>query len=328
MIKHYEVVAHGLVESTRESGHVAVVIAPDERERALLQEQFLLDDYDLASTLDLDEVPRLDVAGNRLLLIWKMPESATVSDSIELGVNVVGLTLAQDRLAFARSAGELSFTDREFRNVRDARDVMLAFLLRTVHHYVAHLKVIRQISAELEKKITVSMENKHLLQMFSLSESLVYYVDAIEGNAAVLTKLRNIGSQQGFEARHLEVLDDIILENAQAARQASIFSSVLSGLMDARGTIVNNNMNVLLKNLTLINIVFLPLNLIASIGGMSEWTGMTKNLDWRLSYGLFCLAMVFFGWGTWLFMKRVIDRSPAGAGYSSAKASGGRSARR
>ena len=328
MIKHYEVVAHGLVESTRESGHVAVVIAPDERERALLQEQFLLDDYDLASTLDLDEVPRLDVAGNRLLLIWKMPESATVSDSIELGVNVVGLTLAQDRLAFARSAGELSFTDREFRNVRDARDVMLAFLLRTVHHYVAHLKVIRQISTELEKKITVSMENKHLLQMFSLSESLVYYVDAIEGNAAVLTKLRNIGSQQGFEARHLEVLDDIILENAQAARQASIFSSVLSGLMDARGTIVNNNMNVLLKNLTLINIVFLPLNLIASIGGMSEWTGMTKNLDWRLSYGLFCLAMVFFGWGTWLFMKRVIDRSPAGAGYSSAKASGGRSARR
>jgi magnesium transporter len=328
MIKHYEVVAHGLVESTRESGHVAVVIAPDERERALLQEQFLLDDYDLASTLDLDEVPRLDVAGNRLLLIWKMPESATVSDSIELGVNVVGLTLAQDRLAFARMTGELSFTDREFRNVRDARDVMLAFLLRTVHHYVAHLKVIRQISAELEKKITVSMENKHLLQMFSLSESLVYYVDAIEGNAAALSKLRSIGSQHGFEAHHLEVLDDIILENAQAARQASIFSSVLSGLMDARGTIVNNNMNVLLKNLTLINIVFLPLNLIASIGGMSEWTGMTKNLDWRLSYGLFCLAMVFFGWGTWLFMKRVIDRSPAGAGPSPAKASGGRSARR
>jgi magnesium transporter len=327
MIKHYDVVAHGLVESTRDSGHVAVVVAPDERERALLQEQFLLDDYDLASTLDLDEVPRLDVAGNRLLLIWKMPESATVSDSIELGVNVVGLTLAQDRLAFARMAGELSFTDREFRNVRDARDVMLAFLLRTVHHYVAHLKVIRQISVELEKKITVSMENKHLLQMFSLSESLVYYVDAIEGNAAVLTKLRNIGSQQGFEARHLEVLDDIILENAQAARQASIFSSVLSGLMDARGTIVNNNMNVLLKNLTLINIVFLPLNLIASIGGMSEWTGMTKNLDWRLSYSLFCLAMVFFGWGTWLFMKRVIDRSPAWTDASPAKQSGGRSAR-
>ena len=167
--------------------------------------------------------------------------------------------------------------DREFRKVSDVRDAMLAFLLRTVRHFVGHLRVIRQISDELEKKITVSMENKHLLQMFSLSESLVYYLDAIEGNAAALTKLRSIGGQIGFQARHLEMLDDIILENAQAARQASIYSSVLSGLMDARGTIVNNNMNVLLKNLTLINIVFLPLNLIASIGGMSEWSMMTQG---------------------------------------------------
>ncbi len=31
--------------------------------------------------------------------------------------------------------------------------------------------------------------------------------------------------------------------------------------MDARGNLVNNNMNTLLKNLTLINVVFLPLNL-------------------------------------------------------------------
>jgi magnesium transporter len=152
------------------------------------------------------------------------------------------------------------------------------------------------------------MENKHLLQMFALGEDLVYYQDAIEGNAAVLSKFRGVAVHFGFEARQLELLDDIVLENTQAARQASIFSSVLSGLMDARGTIVNNNMNVLLKNLTLINIVFLPLNLIASIGGMSEWSMMTASMDWRLSYFLFSLAMVVIGWGTWIFMKKVIDR--------------------
>ena len=202
------------------------------------------------------------------------------------------------------------FTDREFRKIIDIRDVMLAFLLRTVRHFVSHLKVIKQISSELEKKITVSMENKHLLQMFNLSESLVYYVDAIEANGAVLAKLRSISAQLGFQERHIEMLEDIILENTQAARQAAIYSSVLSGLMDARGTIVNNNMNVLLKNLTLINTVFLPLNIIASIGGMSEWTMMTTGLDWRLSYGLFSLGLVVFGLGTWVFMKKVIDRKP------------------
>jgi magnesium transporter len=80
--------------------------------------------------------------------------------------------------------------------------------------------------------------------------------------------------------------------------------------MDARGSIVNNNMNVLLKNLTLINIVFLPLNLIAGIGGMSEWSMMTEHRDWRVSYSLFVVGMVVFGWGTWWIMKRFVDRTP------------------
>jgi magnesium transporter len=313
MLRHFEIAGNRIAESNEGHGQLLVASAPDERERFLIQEQFRLDEYDLTSTLDPDEVPRLDFTDGRMLLIWKVPERAVISEAIELDVGVVGLSFVQDRLLFIRATGDISFSDREFRNVNDDRDVILAFLLRTIRHFVGHLRVVKQISTDLERKITVSMENKHLLQMFSLSESLVYYVDAIEGNAAVLTKLRSIGSQIGFQSRHFEILDDIILEISQAARQASIYSSVLSGLMDARGTIVNNNMNVLLKNLTLINIVFLPLNLIASIGGMSEWSMMTQGLDWRVSYSLFLLGMVVFGWGTWLFMKKVIDRGPSGA---------------
>lgn len=314
MMKHFEITEHRLVESQEVSAQVIVVAAPDDADRAFVQEQFRLDDYDLASTLDADEIPRLEFAGKRMFLIWKVPDSATVTEAVELGVSVTGLALIENRLVFIRSAGGVSFTEREFRNIEDTRDVILAFLLRTIRHFVSHLRIIKQVSGELEKKITVSMENKHLLQMFSLSESLVYYMDAIEGNSAALKKLRSIAGQMDFQARQLEMLDDIILENAQASRQANIYSSVISGLMDARGTIVNNNMNVLLKNLTLINIVFLPLNLIASIGGMSEWSMMTKGFDWRLSYFLFFLGMVAFGWGTWIFMKKIIDRGTARSG--------------
>jgi magnesium transporter len=324
MIKYFEIAGHRLVESPPEKGRILVASAPDDGERALIQEQFYLDDYDLASTLDADEIPRLELSGKRLFLIWKVPDSAVVSEAVELGVSVTGLALIEDRLTFVRAAGGVSFTEREFRNIEDNRDAMLAFFLRTIRHFVSHLRIIKQVSGELEKKITVSMENKHLLQMFFLSESLVYYMDAIEGNAAALKKLRSIGTQMEFIPRHLEMLDDIILENAQAARQASIYSSVISGLMDARGTIVNNNMNVLLKNLTLINIVFLPLNLIASIGGMSEWSMMTHGMNWKLSYFLFFLGMGVFGWATWVFMKKVIDRGAARSDANAMRASGER----
>jgi magnesium transporter len=125
----------------------------------------------------------------------------------------------------------------------------------------------------------------------------------------VLTKLHAAADRLKLTADQIELFDDVIIENQQASKQAGIYSTVLSGLMDARGTIVNNNMNVLLKNLTLINVVFLPLNLIASMGGMSEFSAITKSLDWRISYGLFSLAMILLGWAIWWWLKKILDRN-------------------
>jgi magnesium transporter len=310
MITYYEIKENRVIQSTRDTGSVMIASTIQDNEKEEIKNKFCLDEYDMNSIFDPDEVPRIDFSDERLLLIWKSPIKATVSESIEFEIKVTGLILYRDQLAFVGETSEISFMEREFRKTRDVRDVLLAFLLSKVRQFVGHLKAIRMIGSELEKKITVSMENKHLLQMFSLSESLVYYVDALEGNGVVLRKLDRMASQLGFQEQHLEMLEDIILENSQAARQANIHSSVLSGLMDARGTIVNNNMNVLLKNLTLINIVFLPLNLVASIGGMSEYSMMTRMLDWRISYTLFCLAMVALGWFTWIFTKKIVDRGP------------------
>ena len=311
MMTEFSIDEAGIVPAAEGRGQVLVFVAPDDREKSILRDQFLLDDYDLSSTLDPDEVPRVEASGGRTFIIWKIPRSAKVSEAVELGVRPVSLALVGDRLAIVMNEGEISFSAREFRNCRSVRDVLLAFLLYTVRHYVGHLRVIKQMSSEIEKKITVSMENRHLLQMFALSESLVYYVDGIEGNGAVLAKLHSIATELGLDTRQHQLLEDIVLENGQAARQANIYSSILSGLMDARGTIVNNNMNVLLKNLTLINTVLLPLNLIASIGGMSEWSMMTKGLDWRLSYGLFSLGMAVLGLLMWVIVTRFIDKGGA-----------------
>ena len=311
MMTQFSIEEAGIVQSTQEPGNLLVFVAPDDREKSILRDQFLLDDYDLSSTLDPDEVPRVEASGGRTFIIWKIPRSAKVSEAVELGVGPVSLALVGDRLAIVMNEGEIAFSAREFRNCRTVRDVLLGFLLHTVRHYVGHLRVIKQMSSELEKKITVSMENRHLLQMFALSESLVYYVDGIEGNGAVLAKLHSIATELGLDTRQHQLLEDIVLENGQAARQANIYSSILSGLMDARGTIVNNNMNVLLKNLTLINLVFLPLNLIASIGGMSEWSMMTKGLDWKISYGLFTLGMAVLGWLMWIVVTRFIEKGGA-----------------
>jgi magnesium transporter len=86
-----------------------------------------------------------------------------------------------------------------------------------------------------------------------------------------------------------------------------VYSQVLSGLMDARGSIVSNNMNTLLKKLTVINVVFLPLGVLASIGGMSEYSMMTRDIPWWVAYPLFMLGLASIGFATWYVVGRWMD---------------------
>jgi magnesium transporter len=106
----------------------------------------------------------------------------------------------------------------------------------------------------------------------------------------------------------VRLLDDIVIENTQCSRQTEIYASVLAGLMDARGNIINNNMNVLLKNLTLVNVVFLPLGVLAGVGGMSEFSSWTDGIDWRISYSLFLAGLTVLGIVMWVALNRFVGR--------------------
>lgn len=295
-----------LVESANARGAIQLCIAPDEAERRALVEEHGIDAYDLESALDPDEISRVDFSGKRVAIIWNRPKKVA-PDALRFEVSSVGVFLEPHQLLIVLAEGPHPFDAKEFRDLRTPTDVVLRFLLHTVRHYLAHLKIIKQVSQDLEAKISASMENRYLLQMFTLSESLVYYQNAIEANGAVLSKLKAGVERAAFPAPDPDVLDDLMLENRQCARQAQIYGQVLSGLMDARGTIVNNNMNVMLKNLTLINVIFLPLNLIASLLGMSEFTMMTRGLDWRVAYALFGAGMLALALATWKLLVRAFE---------------------
>jgi magnesium transporter len=295
-----------IVPSLDEQAPIVVYATPGDIEKLELIATLQLDPHDMESALDPDEISRVEFTPDRISLIWKRPKSALYDQHLRLDVSSVGLFLLKDKFIVVTNDEAPSLSDKEYQGAQSSVDVLLRFLLHTVRHYLGHLKVIKQLTVELESKVSASMENRYLLQMFALGESLIYYLNAIEANGSALTKLRT-GERLGLTKQQAEFLDDLLLDNAQCARQAQIYSDVLSGLMDVRGTIINNNISVLLKNLTLINIIFLPLNLIAGIGGMSEYSMMTHGTDWRVSFSLFVVGMGALGWATWVVLNRYID---------------------
>jgi magnesium transporter len=82
-----------------------------------------------------------------------------------------------------------------------------------------------------------------------------------------------------------------------------LYTSLLNNLM----TKMSNETNASVKRLTLIATVFMPLTLIASIGGMSEWTMITGPSNWKIAYPLFLLGMVLIGSISY-FIIRITER--------------------
>lgn len=309
MITAYQISSGHLSPSDPDSAQILVYCQPTDAEKDDLQRQFALEPFDLEAVYDPDEVPRVENTPDGVFVIWKRPDNVSRGESILFEVSSLGIAIRQGRVAFIVPCGDLSLSGREFKQVDSVWDCVLHVCLHTVHHYQGHLKAIKMMSQQLQAKIVASMENRYLLQMFALGESLVYYYNALEANHTVLAKLHSAPDKLRLTDDQVGFLDDIIIENQQASKQAAIYSTVLSGLMDARGSIINNNVNVLLKNLTIINVVFLPLNLIAGIGGMSEFSALTHGLDWRVAYGLFAASISVLGWGTWWWVVKVIDRN-------------------
>ena len=284
-------------------GSILLCINPDATERAWLVNQCGLDEHNLNSALDPAELPRVERDTNHLAVIFKHPKHYTAKDNLVFHINSIGLFLFRDTLIIiSPDDGALNFAGRTFTKVQNLQMLFLRIISSCITHFFGHLQVINDISAELELKLVRSMENRHLLQMFSIEKSLVYYVNAMSANGRVIERLKaNARNEQtdGLTPEMIEFVEDLAIENAQCLEQAQVYSNVFAGMMDARASIVNNNLNVLMKRLTVINVVFMPLNVISGVGGMSEFSMMTKNVPWPIAYSAFMFGLVVIGWITY-----------------------------
>jgi len=85
-------------------------------------------------------------------------------------------------------------------------------------------------------------------------------------------------------------------------------------LMDASVGFININQNKVVKRLTVVSVVFMPLNVLAGIGGMSEFSMMTEGIAWPVSYSIFTVGLVVVGWLTFAILRFLENREHAKSG--------------
>ncbi len=258
-----------LTETGAGEAPVWVYTAPDEAERKYLIEQAKLDEHTLNSAVDPDELSRLEFEPEHAAIIFKRPKRYTAEDNFLFRVVSTGVFLFKDRVIIVRADEAPLFEGKPFIKIQSVQDVMLKLIYRAISHFVEHLRGINMISTELEQQINIATENKYLLNLFTLEKSLVYYLSAINSNGMLIEKLRNAAPKLEFNPEKVEFLDDILIENNQCRGQTEIYSQVLSSLMDARASIISNNLNLRIKALTIMTIAIMLPTLIVSVFSMN-----------------------------------------------------------
>ena len=113
-----------------------------------------------------------------------------------------------------------------------------------------------------------------------------------------------------------EQLDDaqqILRDIESLDGHTSFLFDKINFLMDATVGFININQNKTMKQLTVLSVIFMPLNVLAGMFGMSEFSMMTQGIPWPISYSAFTVGMVIVAWITYhilrFFEKRRISSS-------------------
>jgi magnesium transporter len=110
---------------------------------------------------------------------------------------------------------------------------------------------------------------------------------------------------RALPAAHGDVARQILRDIDSLNSHTAFLFDKINFLMDATIGFININQNKRVTQLTVFGAVVMPLNIIAGIGGMSEYSALTEHLPMPIAYGLLVLGMGLLGWITYQAVLRI-----------------------
>ena len=235
-----------------------------------------LDESFLRNSLDVDERSRIEVEDDCLLIITNIPlmEDEGTYDTLPLGM------IFTDRGFITVSSKKnkvISSFNKETSGSFDTNNktkFLLDILFRSTKYYLKYLNNIYKKSEKIEEELRKTMKNKALFELFEVQKSLVYFTTALKDNYVVLQKIMRISQSSKqtllkFTEDDIDLLEDVIIENKQALEMVEMHRNILENMMDAFASIISNNLNIVMKFLTSIAIIFAIPTMFASFWGMN-----------------------------------------------------------
>lgn len=239
---------------------------------AKLEKDFGIQSELIADIMDQDEQARIEKEDEYTAIIVRLPVFDENSEVTHSAVPV-GIILFGDKIVTIcqRSSDVLDdLTGHRIRDfsVKNKSAFVLNLMGRAALSYLRALKELNKKTAIIERELQESVKNNELVQLLSVQKSLVYFTTSLKTNELLLEKLQKSPFIH-FKEDEQELLEDVLTDNKQAIEMANIYSSILTGTMDAFASVISNNLNRVMRRLTIVSIVLMIPTLISSFFGMN-----------------------------------------------------------
>jgi len=292
MITYWQIIKNGLLPlQSFVSGNVINVVNPTSEEINILKNTFKISEDFLTDIMDIDERSRMEQEDDKLYIIYRVPfynpDNGIPYATMPLGIIISDqafIVIAQHdndvvSEVFASGGRRIS----EFQNNSE-------FLLNIINHatntYLRYLKQINYQTNVIEKDLEKSTKNKELHKLLIMEKCLVYFTTSLRSNLMLINKIK---SPKHIHYTRLpdDDLEDAIIEINQAIEMTNIYSNILSGMMDAFASVISNNLNIVMKQLTVVTIMLMIPTVVSSFFGMNVPNSLeTNNYAFLIILGL------------------------------------------
>jgi len=197
-----------------------------------------------------------------------------------------------------------------------------AFLTHIVLDYVVDqkFKAFEALEDEIEEAEDVVVDNPAVFkpaELIRLRKYLVNLRKSLFHEREILVKINRMDCPF-IPEKAIFHFRDIYDHLAKFFELTETYREIVTSLMELYTSLLNNLMtrmsnetSVSVRRLTLIATIFMPLTLIAGIGGMSEWTMITGGPSkWKTAYLLFLLGIIIIGIIEYFLIRRIEKGNP------------------
>ncbi len=265
----------------------------------------------LEDILNTDQRPKLDVFDDYLFIVLKVFRYDEPGSGME--VEQISLILGAGFLvSFQEKPGDVFDPIRERirigkGRIRKMRVDYLAYALvdAIVDHYFVVLEQIAEKIELLEEELVADPTPETLQTIHDLKRDLIFLRKSVWPLREVIGGLERGESPLIGESIDI-YLRDVYDHTIQVIDTLETFRDMVSGMLDMYLSSVSNRMNEVMKLLTIIATIFIPLTLIAGIYGMNfrympelEWP-WGYPMVWLVMLGIAVLMLVYFRGKRWL----------------------------